>query len=233
MTLSELRNLSFNNVGSWPAAVKAVAVLLVMVAILGASWNFSLKDQQSLLEKARSEEEGLRKAFEDKQRKAANLTALKRQLADIQQSFGDMLKRLPNKTEVAALLVDISQQGLGAGLEFELFKPGQEQPADFYVQLPIQIRVTGTYHQFGAFISGISDLPRIVTSHNIQIKQDASAKAGAAGTTAARLVMETTAKTYRYMDDEEEAAVAAAAAAKSKKKSGSKTAKPAAAKPKT
>jgi SP family xylose:H+ symportor-like MFS transporter len=113
---------------------------------------------------------------------------------DIKETFGDLLKRLPNRTEVAALLVDISQQGLGAGLEFELFKPGNEQPADFYVELPIQITVVGTYHEFGQFISGVSDLPRIVTNHNVKI---APQKDG-------NLLLQTTAKTYRYMDEEEE-----------------------------
>jgi type IV pilus assembly protein PilO len=106
-----------------------------------------------------------------------------------------MLKRLPSKTEVAALLVDISQQGLGAGLEFELFKPSAERPADFYAELPIQIRVTGNYHQFGQFVSGVADLPRIVTQHDIKIRAQDKAKD--------QLVMETTAKTYRYIDEEE------------------------------
>ena len=116
----------------------------------------------------------------------------------IKETFGDLLKRLPNKTEVAALLVDISQQGLGAGLEFDLFKPGKEKPADFYVELPINIRVKGDYHEFGEFISGVSDLPRIVTNHDIKIRPVGGQQAG--------LVLETTAKTYRYMDEEEEEA---------------------------
>ena len=115
-------------------------------------------------------------------------------MENIKETFGDLLKRLPNKTEVAALLVDISQQGLGAGLEFELFKPGRERQADFYVELPINISVVGTYHEFGQFISGVSDLPRIVTNHNVKIKPKGS-----------QLVLQTTAKTYRYMDEEEEA----------------------------
>ena len=122
------------------------------------------------------------------------MPALKQQLEDIKETFGDLLKRLPNKTEVAELLVDISQQGLGAGLEFELFQPGNEKPADFYVELPIKIRVVGDYHEFGNFISGISDLPRIVTSHNIKISQSGT-----------KLSLETTAKTYRYVDEYEDA----------------------------
>lgn len=211
MKLAELKDLDFENVGAWPVPVKAASGLLVFAAILAFGWYVDLADRRAALEEVRAQEESLKQTFEARQRKAANLEPLKRQLAEIQQSFGDMLKRLPSRTEVAGLLVDISQQGLGAGLEFELFRPEQEKPAEFYVELPIQVRVTGDYHQFGTFISGVSDLPRIVTSHDIQIRQVAS------GTEAPRLVMETTAKTYRYMDEEEEAAVAAAAAAKANK----------------
>jgi type IV pilus assembly protein PilO len=119
-------------------------------------------------------------------------------MEDIKQTFGDLLRRLPNKTEVAALLVDISQQGLGAGLEFELFKPGAERPADFYVELPIQIRVIGGYHALGTFISGVSDLPRIVTNHDMRIVPKSES--------GDMLALETTAKTYRYMDADEELA---------------------------
>lgn len=212
MKLSELKDLDFENVGAWPLPVKAASGVLVFAAILALGWYVDLEEQRNRLEQAHAEEESLKQTFEARQRKAANLEPLKRQLAEIQQSFGDMLKRLPSRTEVAGLLVDISQQGLGAGLEFELFRPEQEKPAEFYVELPIQVRVTGDYHEFGAFISGVSDLPRIVTSHNIQIK------AAGSGPEAQRLVMETTAKTYRYMDDEEEAAVAAAAAEKAKRR---------------
>jgi type IV pilus assembly protein PilO len=195
MKMSDFRNLDVNNIGSWPVAVKALFIVLVCSAILALAWYYDTKGQQETLKAAEQKEAELKLTFESRQRKAANLDALKRQLEDIKATFGDMLRRLPNKTEVAALLVDISQQGLGAGLEFELFKPGNEQPAEFYVELPIQIRVTGNYHQFGTFISGVSDLPRIVTNHNIQIKNLGGDKG---------LVMETTAKTYRYMDEEEE-----------------------------
>lgn len=194
MTLSELNNLSFDNIGSWPAVVKVVFILLVCAAILGVGYWKDISVLQEDLRKVEAEEVDLKITFEGRQKKAANLDALKQQLEDIKETFGDLLKRLPNKTEVAALLVDISQQGLGAGLEFELFKPGREQPADFYVELPIQITVVGDYHEFGNFISGVSDLPRIVTNHNVKIKPK-----GDGG-----LIMETTAKTYRYMDEEEE-----------------------------
>lgn len=193
MELSDLNNLSMDNIGSWPLPVKIFGALLVFAAIGFAGWQYDVKELKATLEKVTAEEQSLRKKFEKKQKKAANLPALKQQLEDIKETFGDLLKRLPNKTEVAELLVDISQQGLGAGLEFELFKPGNERPADFYVELPIQMRVVGDYHEFGNFISGISDLPRIVTSHNIKI----TPKDG-------RLVLETTAKTYRYIDEDEE-----------------------------
>ena len=198
MTLSELNNLSFDNIGSWPLPVKIVFIILICAAILGVAYWKDISPLQESLVKVQEEEENLRLTFEAKQKKAANLEALKQQLEDIKETFGDLLKRLPNKTEVAALLVDISQQGLGAGLEFDLFKPGEEKPADFYVELPINIRVKGDYHEFGEFISGVSDLPRIVTNHDIKIRPVGGAESG--------LVLETTAKTYRYMDEEEEEA---------------------------
>lgn len=194
MNLSDLNNLSFDNIGSWPGPIKAIFILIVCAAILGLGYWKDISPLQQDLEKVEVTEEEKKLAFEAKQKKAANLEALKQQLEDIKETFGDLLQRLPSKTEVAALLVDISQQGLGAGLEFVLFKPGNEQPADFYVELPIQIRVIGDYHEFGTFISGVSDLPRIVTNHNIKIRP---AENGL-------LQLETTAKTYRYMDEEEE-----------------------------
>ena len=193
MKLSDLNNLSVENIGSWPTPVKVAGALLVAGIIIGVGWSQLIDPLQTQLEAVRKTESELRLSFETKQKKAANLPALKQQLLDIQEQFGDLLKRLPNKTEVAELLVDISQQGLGAGLEFDLFKPGNEQPADFYVELPIEIRVIGTYHQFGTFMSGISDLPRIVTSHNIKITP----------TDNGRLILQTTAKTYRYIDEGE------------------------------
>lgn len=197
MKWSDVQNLDFQNIGNWPVPIKAIAIAILCAAILAAGWYFDTQNQQATLDKARTQEVELKQAFEAKAKKAANLDALKKQMAEMKQSFGDMLRRLPNKTEVAALLVDISQQGLAAGLEFQLFKPGKEVPAEFYVELPIQIRVTGTYHQFGQFVSGVADLPRIVTLHDIHIK-DTGAKDN-------KLVMELTAKTYRYMDKNEEA----------------------------
>lgn len=195
MTLAELNNLSFDNIGSWPLVVKIVFILIVCSGILGLAYWKDINPLREDLAKVQAEEKELKVTFEGRQKKAANLNALKQQLEDIKETFGDLLKRLPNKTEVAALLVDISQQGLGAGLEFELFKPGRERPADFYVELPINITVVGDYHEFGNFISGVSDLPRIVTNHDVRIRPQGDG----------RLVMQTVAKTYRYMDEEEEA----------------------------
>ena len=193
MKMSDLNNLTMDNIGTWPLPVKVVAIVIVCGLILGVGYNQFTEPQLVTFDEAVAKEGQLKSSFEAKQKKAANLEALKIQLADMKESFGDMLRRLPNKTEVAALLVDISQQGLGSGLEFELFKPGSEQPAEFYAELPIQIRVVGNYHEFGRFISGVSDLPRIVTNHNIKIRERGEGV----------LSMETTAKTYRYLDEDE------------------------------
>jgi type IV pilus assembly protein PilO len=194
MNMSDLNNLTLDNIGGWPGPIKIVFIIIVCSAILGLGYWKDISVLQEDLKKVEIEESDLKITFEARQKKAANLEALKLQLENIKETFGGLLKRLPNKTEVAALLVDISQQGLGAGLEFELFKPGKERQADFYVELPINISVVGDYHEFGQFISGVSDLPRIVTNHNVKIKPKGS-----------QLVLQTTAKTYRYMDEEEEA----------------------------
>jgi type IV pilus assembly protein PilO len=197
MKMEDLSNLSVDNIGGWPIPIKAAVVVLVCVIIGIGGWQLDTMEQLTVLDTAEKKELTLRADLESKQRQASRLSDLKNQLVVIKETFGDLLRRLPNKTEVAGLLVDISQQGLGAGLEFELFKPGVENKADFYVELPISITVTGSYHQFGRFVSGISDLPRIVTTHEIKItKKDP--KAG-------RLTMQATAKTYRYMDEDEEA----------------------------
>jgi len=195
MNMSDLSNLSFDNIGTWPIPIKIVFALIISAAILGVGWWQDISKLQEALRKVEAEELEHRSTFEVRQRKAANLAALQQQLEDIKETFGDLLKRLPNRTEVAELLVDTSQHGLGAGRLFALFIPGKEVPADFYVELPIQIRVAGQYHEFGTFISGVADLPRIVTNHNINIKRGPGEK----------LILETTAKTYRYMDEEEEA----------------------------
>jgi len=209
MTLNDLRNLDPNNIGSWPALVKSLVLLLIAAAVLGAGYYFVIQHQIAALERAQQQEGDLRQVFETKQRKAANLEPLKQQLAEMKQSFGAMLRLLPNRTEIEGLLVDISQSGLAAGLEFELFKPQSEQPEEFYAVQPIDIVVTGTYHQFGEFISAVAALPRIVTQHDIQITPlggTQPASAGSQGPT--RLRMQMVAKTYRYLDEEEIAAEA-------------------------
>ncbi|NIN61209.1 MAG: type 4a pilus biogenesis protein PilO [Gammaproteobacteria bacterium] len=197
MTFDDLQNLDFENIGDWPFSIKAVAASLVIVAIVGAGYWFDVKAQREELAVAERKEVELMESLERKQKKAANLDALKVQLEEIKQSFGDMLKQLPNKTEVAALLVDISQTGLAAGLEFELFKPENEQPAEFYAELPIKISVIGDYHQLGEFISGVASLPRIVTTHDISISRKKTKEETQA------LQMQATAKTYRALDEEE------------------------------
>lgn len=195
MTLDDLNNLDFQHPGGWPLPVKLVAMLLVFIAILGVVYYYDTMPQREKLAKAEQKEQELKSSFEIKQKKAANLDALKQQMQEMEQSFGDMLRQLPNQTEVAGLLVDISQTGLAAGLEFELFKPGKEQPAEFYAELPIEISVLGDYHQFGEFVSGVAELPRIVTTHNINISKKGAAKG--------ELKMTATAKTYRALEEEE------------------------------
>lgn len=196
MTLNELQNLDPNNIGNWPGVIKALLLLLLCSAVLGAGYWFDTRHQIANLEKAAKQEEQLKQTFEIKQRKAANLNPLKQQLQEMKQTFGDLLRLLPNKTEIEALLVDISQSGLATGLEFELFKPGAEQPAEFYAVQPIRIQVTGTYHQLAEYVSAVASLPRIVTQHDISIapqKKDIDAK----------LSMSMTAKTYRYLEEDE------------------------------
>lgn len=194
MKLSELNDLTFENIGSWPQPAKIGLIIIVCAAILGVGWWKVISPLREDLAAEQKKESELLITLSARQKKAANLEALKSQLADIEETFGDLLRRLPNQTEVADLLVDITKEGLGAGLEFELFRPGQEQTADFYMELPIEIRVIGQYHEFGKFVSGISDLPRIVTTHNVRItpRQDDSKE----------LIMDMTAKTYRYVEDE-------------------------------
>lgn len=193
MNFQELNELDFSNIGDWPAAVKLI-LIVILCALVGVGWYFlDTEDQYKRLAQVEAVEKDLRLDFESKQAKAANLEAYRAQLAEMQESFGAMLRQLPNKTEVADLLVDVSQTGLAAGLEFELFQPQAEVPKDFYAELPIKIRVIGTYHEFGEFVSGLAALPRIVTIHDVQIQPRANE--------VGQLVMEATARTYRYLDE--------------------------------
>jgi type IV pilus assembly protein PilO len=209
--LEELKRLDTRDVGRWPLLFRALAIGLIFAVATGALLYLIVWSKQiPRLEQARQEQADLWKTFEDKQRKAANLEAYKAQLVEIERSFGAMLRQLPGKTEVPNLLVDISQTGLAAGLEEKLFQPGQESHKDFYAELPIKMRLTGSYHEMGAFVSGIAALPRIVTLHNIQITPE---KAGGWD----NLVLDVTAKTYRYLEDDEMAAEEADKNAKGKK----------------
>jgi type IV pilus assembly protein PilO len=193
MNMQELNELDFSNIGDWPGLVKAI-LILVLCALVGVGWYFyDIEGRYETLARAENAELELRQDFENKQAKAANLEAYRAQLAEMQESFGAMLRQLPNRTEVADLLVDVSQTGLAAGLEFELFQPQGEVPKDFYAELPIRIRVIGSYHEFGEFVSGLAALPRIVTIHDVQI-QNRSNSPG-------KLVMEALARTYRYLDE--------------------------------
>jgi len=195
LDLSQFKNLDPNNIGSWPAPAKGGVIALVCLAVLGLGYWFDTQEQWAVLERARQNEERLKKDFETKQAKAANLEAYRQQMTEMEESFGTMLRQLPSKTEVADLLVDITQTGLASGLEFELFKPGNDMPKEFYAELPIEVKVVGTYHSFGEFVSGVSALPRIVTLHDISIAPTAKV--------AGVLIMQGNAKTYRYLDEEE------------------------------
>lgn len=199
MNVKDLQNLDPNNIGSWPAVLKALVLLGLCVAVLGAGYWFDTRTQIEELEREAKREEQLKQTFEIKQRKAANLEPLKRQLQEMKQTFGDLLRLLPNKTEIEGLLVDISQSGLAAGLEFELFKPGPEQPQEFYAVQPIQIQVTGSYHQLAEYVSAVAVMPRIVTQHDIAIVPRAGDDQG----TKTKLNMRMTARTYRYLEEEE------------------------------
>lgn len=211
--LEQLRSLDPNDPGRWPLPFRIGAVALVFLVATGfLSYFIAIKDQKPILEQAQAEEQTLKGTLEQKARKAANLDAYKEQLKEMERSFGAMLRQLPNKTEVPNLLVDISQTGLAAGLEEKLFQPTTEVKKDFYAELPIKIRLTGSYHAIGNFVSGIAALPRIVTLNDMLL-----AKVDAKGAAADQLQLDITAKTYRYLDDEEQQAAAGAARAKKNK----------------
>jgi len=198
MDLRQLNELDLNNIGDWPGVVKAIVILLLCGGVAGAWYYFDTSHQLERLEGVETTEAELRTTFEAKQQKAANLEAYRQQLEEMKESFGAMLRQLPDKTEVAALLVDVSQTGLAAGLEFELFQPSGELLKDFYAELPIQVRVNGRYHEFGRFISGLAALPRIVTIHDVGITSAAAAQSGGEED----LKLTATVKTYRYLDEE-------------------------------
>jgi len=204
-------DLDPNNIGNWPGPLKGIVILVLCTAVLVAGYWFDTKDQLVVLETAQKKETELTRVYDIKQRKAANLEQLREQLKEMKTSFGTLLRLLPNKTEIEGLLVDISQSGLSAGLEFELFKPSAEQVAEFYAIQPIGIRVTGTYHEFGNSISAVAELPRIVTQHDVSMVPKNKGVIGSED----ELVMNMIAKTYRYLEEEE---IEAAAASKKGKR---------------
>ena len=211
--IEELRSLDPRDPGRWPFAVRAGAVgVCFLVLVIVATYFFVWTDLNPQLQQLQDQEQALRAEFRSKHAKATNIEVYKQQLADIEKSFGAMLRQLPSKTEVDNLLVDISQTGLAAALDQKLFQPEGEVKKDFYAERPIKIRFAGSYHQFGQFVSGIAALPRIVTLHDVQI--ESVNKTGGAFD---QLQMDLTAKTYRYLDDDE---VAAAEAERKKSEHG-------------
>jgi type IV pilus assembly protein PilO len=193
MTLDDLRRLNLREVGSWPLLPKAVALALIFVIIVIAGALLDWRDQFEALDASQQVEVKLREEYASKKAKAINYDLYRQQLFEIEQSFGALVKQLPNKAEMDALLTDINQAGLGRGLQFELFKPAaQERMADFYAELPINIRITGNYHDMGAFASDIAQLPRIVTLNDVAIANDKGV-----------LTLDAVAKTFRYLDEDE------------------------------
>jgi len=206
LTLDDLRSIDLNDIASWPRSVKIAAAVLVCVLILIAGYWFIIKDQIAELEQAERQELALKDEFREKKALAVNLEAYKRQMDEMQERFGVMLRQLPNRTEVPELLIDITQTGLGRGLRFDLFQPRNKRVADFYAELPINIRVRGTYHELGGFVSDIAALPRIVTINDLALSP-------AGGGT---LTMSAVAKTYHYLDDSPAAESGAAESGKTR-----------------
>ena len=206
----DLNDVDWSDPGGWPVALKVLTIIAACAALAILWYMQDTKAQLAQLEKIERQEQELKQTFQVKQNKAINLELYRDQMKEMERSFGAMLRQLPSKTEVAELLVDVSQTGLANGLEFELFKPQNEVPAEFYAELPIKIKVTGNYHEFGEFVSDVAALPRIVTLQDIVIKplSSDSNSGGKSGRNRDKpvnadgpLVMEATAKTYRYLED--------------------------------
>lgn len=190
-----LSDLDINDAGNWPFVVKLIVSILILAVIVAGGWHFFWKDLQLQAERVAAEEVQLRQQFETRQRRAANLEAYEELLADMREELADRLRQLPSRGEIPQLLADVSQAGLGVGLDFELFRPGSIQQREFYAERPIQIEVRGNYHQFGRFISEVANMPRIVTVHDVSISRNNSDDGD--------LSMQATARTYWYLDDEE------------------------------
>lgn len=209
----DLKSIDRNNPASWPMPVKIVGIALACLAILLVGYMLVIKDQYERYEREEAKEKGLKETYLSKKAMAINLPAYKQQMEEMQQTFGVLLRQLPNTTEVPNLLVDITQAGLGRGLDFVLFKPEKEKPVEFYAELPISIKVNGSYHELGGFVSDVAALPRIVTFGNINITGDA--KTG-------KLSITALAKTYRYLESEEIDAIQAAKKKPAAKAKGAK-----------
>jgi type IV pilus assembly protein PilO len=194
MTLDELRRLDPKKIGSWPPGPKLGVLGIVLLLIIAASYWFDWRSEFEQIDAEKQKESTLKTTFVDKKKQALDLPAYRKRLDDIEKQFGALLKQLPGKSEMDALLTDINQAGLGRGLQFELFKPGEEQVKDFYAELPISIRVSGSYHDIGAFASDVGKLSRIVTLNDIALTPAKEKD---------QLVMDATAKTFRYLDEEE------------------------------
>ncbi|WP_213949750.1 type 4a pilus biogenesis protein PilO [Luteibacter sp. dw_328] len=203
----DLRNLDRHNVGGWPKSIKLFFTGLLFVVVVLAGWYFEISTQQDDLASAEAKEESLKVEFSQKQAKSANLEALEQQLTEMQDMLRTLLRQLPSRTEMPELLIDISQTALAAGIETELFQPGPETPKDFYAEKPITLRMVGTYHQFGTFISGVASLPRVVilTLHDVSLSPKPGDKNSA---NSGQLVLQGTVKTYRYLEDDETTAPA-------------------------
>jgi len=205
--LEQLRQLDPRDVGRWPFLFRALGIAVVFTVTTGILiYYFVSLGNFEELRKAEAEQQSLWQTFDQKQRKAANLEAYRQQLAEIERTFGAMLRQLPGRTEVPSLLVDISQTGLAAGLQERLFQPGSESRKDFYAELPIKIQLSGGYHEFGQFVSGIAALPRIVTLHDIEITRGTARRTVSRGSAPApsdELTLNLTAKTYRYLEEGE------------------------------
>jgi len=198
----DINDLSLENLGSWPKPVKVIACLLIVLVVLLLGYQFHLSDMQAQLDTQRAQEETLKQQYASKAFQAANLDAYKQQMVEMEESFGALLRQLPGDTEVPALLEDITRTGLGSGLEFEQIKLLPEVTQQFYVELPIQITVVGTYHDLATFVSSVSSLPRIVTLHDFDLKpvDDKTGNGGSVSGIGGKLRMNVLAKTYRYND---------------------------------
>ncbi|PKO46812.1 MAG: pilus assembly protein PilO [Betaproteobacteria bacterium HGW-Betaproteobacteria-22] len=214
MKLDDFNNIDINNAGSLPVAVKAVLLSVIFVVLVGLGYYLIISPELETLDTEQSKEEDLKQTYFNKKSQAINLEAYKVQMVEIEKTFGALLKQLPDKSQIDGLLTDVNQAGLTRGLEFELFKPGQESQAEFYAELPISIKVTGGYHDLGAFATDVSKLSRIVTLGEVSVVNQSKDAKSADG----RLVMEAVAKTYRYLDADEIAAKRKAEKEKTAKK---------------